>query len=173
MQEVHQVILFVCWHNSLRASPSKSSTSSLADYSWRVLEEVFGVSQRKRPPLFYFDTPWAKGSLGPRSQEEIDLVHHQQFRGEGITLLDPPIAWVSWSVMSVKPSRRSLSSRDFSSGESVLEMKTGVPWLTMKRLKGNGNQKSSQPRKMCFRAQERVTGRMGVPVFWARYKTPG
>jgi len=68
----------------------------MAFFSWEVLGNIFGFSPTKRlAPIYYFLTPWSRGSLRKRSHLEDQLVHFQQRRGEGISLIDPPAAWIS------------------------------------------------------------------------------
>lgn len=71
-------------------------TDQIGRQTWQVLEEVFGCHGRPIPPLYFFLSPRSRNSLRGRNSEEIDLVHRQQFYGEGITLKNPPAAWVSF-----------------------------------------------------------------------------
>lgn len=73
----------------------QNSTERLSRLTWNQLEQVLAVPSRPQPPIYFFLSKKSEGSLKGRSLYEIDLVHRQQFYGEGITLKHPPCAWVS------------------------------------------------------------------------------
>lgn len=79
----------------MKKTQLQSLTKSLAAHSWQLLTQVFAVEATPLPPIYYFLSPDSRGSLRGRSLYEIDLVHRQQFLGEGITLKFPPTAYVS------------------------------------------------------------------------------
>jgi len=65
---------------------------------WTVLSVLLArpsTTRKKLPQIYLFLSRESKGSLTTRTPSEKDLVHSQQFRGEGVALIDPPIAWVS------------------------------------------------------------------------------
>lgn len=76
-------------------SKLQNKVSALADFSWYALTDLLGSGSKKRPPVYLFLSPESKGSLKKRSPEEVELVHDQQVKKGGVTLIDPPCAWVS------------------------------------------------------------------------------
>ncbi len=79
----------------LKSIPKESLIKDYTDFCWQTLESFFGKTKGKIPPVYFFLAPWSKGSLKNRRIDEIELVHNQQLFGEGITLFDPPAAWIS------------------------------------------------------------------------------
>lgn len=63
--------------------------------AWKAYAQFWDLSPRGNCSVFYFLSPQSKGSLSKRLPEEIELVHQQQQMGEGITLAEPPLAYVS------------------------------------------------------------------------------
>lgn len=64
-------------------------------FCWRRLEEIFGKCAKPRPPLYLFLSKASSGTLFRRRTEEINFVHAIQAAGGGVTLADPPLAYVS------------------------------------------------------------------------------
>lgn len=76
-------------------SKNQAQVDALKNLTWLHLESLFDRKLKRRPPLYFFLSPESKGSLRKRTSDEKALVHRQQMLKQGITLIDPPSAWVS------------------------------------------------------------------------------